>query len=248
MGRQTDRQTLNLPGNRTRSSYLHQVFIDPFSEGFLLDSVPFICEEKTKAALGQCFSCTNSNEGKRHRGAAAGARAAGQILLPYGNRGCSPRVRGTGLRWEPEPGCAQAQSRAGEAYCQLILPCIFGSLDCWDLGLISIAQLSPSRAGDSQHCPQGPTRGGLRCPKPYIQAAGLLLGGVGALSQHRPAAGSSVLLCWGTKPHEKQSKGGKRAPNGAVLPEGPPGSPPPRTAQHNLTASPDQRGLPSLRA
>lgn len=46
--------------HQLHDSYLHQVFIDPFSEGFLLDSVPFICQKKTKAALGQCSSCRNS--------------------------------------------------------------------------------------------------------------------------------------------------------------------------------------------
>ena len=61
------------------------MFIDPFSEGFLLDSVPFICQKKTKAALGQCFSCRNSNDFEmrgRDRGIAGGARTAGQILRP----------------------------------------------------------------------------------------------------------------------------------------------------------------------
>lgn len=33
-------------------SYLHQVLIDPLSEGFLLDSVPFIWEESTERHLG----------------------------------------------------------------------------------------------------------------------------------------------------------------------------------------------------
>lgn len=43
MGRQTDRRTFNPADNKARDPYLHQVFVDPFSEGFLLDSVPFIC-------------------------------------------------------------------------------------------------------------------------------------------------------------------------------------------------------------
>lgn len=52
------------------------MFIDPFSEGFLLDSVPFICQKETKAALGQWFSCRNSNDFEmrgRDRGMAGGA-------------------------------------------------------------------------------------------------------------------------------------------------------------------------------
>lgn len=81
----TDRQSFNWLYNKIRDSYLHQVFIDPFSEGFLLDSVPFICQKKTKAALGQCFSCRNSNDFEmrgRDRGIAAGARTAGRLLCP----------------------------------------------------------------------------------------------------------------------------------------------------------------------
>lgn len=121
---QTDRQTLNLPGNRTCSPYLHQVFIDPFSEGFLLDSVPFICEKNTKAALGQCFSCTNSNEGKRQRSRCRcqscwpnPAAIREQRLLTHGSVG-----------W----GCAGSHSLAQRGHSLLAAYC---SMYFWFIGL-----------------------------------------------------------------------------------------------------------------
>lgn len=70
------------------------MFIDPFSEGFLLDSVPFICQKETKAALGQWFSCRNSNDFEmtgRDRGIAGGAspdpREQRQIIQGMGRDG-----------------------------------------------------------------------------------------------------------------------------------------------------------------
>lgn len=142
----------------------------------------------------------------RDRGAAAGARAAGRIPLLYGNRGCLP----TGP-WDGAVLGATAWPSAGTAYWQLIAPCIFGSLDCRDLGLISIAQLSPGRTGDAQRCPRGPTPGGLRCPKPCVQAAGLLQGGMAG--SFVPTLHSTRELCpavLGDKAIQETKQRGKR--------------------------------------
>lgn len=73
------------------------MFIDPFSEGFLLDSVPFICQKETKAALGQWFSCRNSNDFEmtgRDRGIAAGARTD-----PAPAQGTEAAYSGNGAGW-----------------------------------------------------------------------------------------------------------------------------------------------------